>query len=163
MEHRRRRFGDNGHDRDRVSGQAMFGLAHTKFDREMLHVGAALRLWQHDGCWREGDDCVEIGVGEPGIERIDAHDQFGRGGTTMGSEKSRGPLAPLLFGACGDGILQIEDQCVGAARQGSFELARTVGRDEEEGAHAQALGRFKMKACRLVSATSVPSCLNAWW
>ena len=156
-EDRGRRFGRQREDLDAPSGQAVQRLARGELGVEMDDGLAAFGLRQHDRVRAAGNDRVEIGVGQAGVERVDAHEEArARRARRVVLQKGqrRLPRARLALGR--DRILEVEDQRVGAACRSLVELLRAVGRNEEEGTH-QAVGRFSMKACRLHSATSLPS------
>ena len=63
----------------------------------------------------------------------------------------------------GDGVLEVQDERVGAGCGALGELALTIAGDEEEGADhepaSSAAGRLRMKAARWQEATSTPSWL----
>ena len=96
-------------------------------------VAAAGRLGQHDSVRPRRDDRVEIGVGEAGVEGIDA--DIGRHPLAPFREKGSGLDARRRLCRLGDAVFQIEDHDVGAGARGARELPFAIGGNEEERAH----------------------------
>ena len=64
-------FGRDRDDLDGAVGQPAGRLAHRELGVEMRDRAAAFRLRQHDRVRLGGDDGIEIGVGEAGLQAVD--------------------------------------------------------------------------------------------
>jgi hypothetical protein len=158
LENGRGRFGGEHKELGRAVGQSRDRFARGELGIEQRRVRARAAFRQHDAVGRAFEHGVEIAVEQAGVERVHAHIELRAcGGFARLLEKpnDRGPRRDLRIG--GDGVFEIEHERVGARAERLLELFRAVAGNEEEGAHYA--GRFFMKACRLHSATSLPSCL----
>ena len=114
-----------------------------------------------------GDHGIEIGVGQPGLQAVDAHEQVRPRRASRRSASAETPprcraRARLALGR--DRIFEIDDDRIGAARHRLVELLGAVGGNEQKGAHGKVrtrahFGRMRMKAWRRHSATSLLSWL----
>ncbi len=125
-------------------------LARGQLGIEMRDRGAALGLGQHDRVGTSGHDRVEIGIGQPSLERIDAHHQgwAGLAFVRILEKGARGRARGLLaFGR--DRVLEIEDERVRLADERLGELRRAVAGHEQRGAQRRDhCGRMRMNAWR---------------
>ncbi len=121
------------------------GQSAARFTDGELGVGvddgsAAFRLGQHDGvrfCRRHG---VEIGVGETGLQTVDAHHEIGpvcAGGRFL--QKRRRTVAGTRLAIERNRIFQVDDQRIGAARHRTIEFLGAVGRHEKQRAHHESI------------------------
>jgi hypothetical protein len=123
------------------------GFMHGELGPELLHAGAAEALRQHDRVRRLGHDGLEVGVRQFAAERVDAHDQAraGRAPARLAQESGGGRASGGLGGRR-DGILEIDDQRVGLARQRLGELFFVVAGDEQQRAHGVRPRRWRAPA-----------------
>ena len=77
-----------------------------------------------------GDNGVEVGVGQSGVERIHPHDETVAASMCFQERERRLACSRLAPGR--DRVLEVEDQRVGAALETFCQLALAVGRNEEE-------------------------------
>ncbi len=111
-------------------------LARGELGVGMNHRSAAFGLGQQDGVWRGRHDGVEIGVGEAGRNRIDAHQQARAPlASDCRLEEIRRARARLRLAIGRDRVLKIDDHHVGAAHERLVELGAAVGGNEQERAH----------------------------
>src|SRR5262249_14946058 len=105
-----------------------------------------------------GHHGVEIGVGETGRKSVDANQKARalRGFDGI-LDESRCPHSRVGLALCRNGIFEIDDHRVGAARHRLVELSPVIGRDTEQRTHYR--GRMRMNTWRRHSATSLLSWL----
>ena len=108
-----------------------------------------------------GNDGVEVGVDQAGVEPVDAHEQARARSRFAGVafEKCPAPLARRRLAVRRDRILEVEDDARRRRSPSPCRASAAVGGNEEKRAHH--FGRMMMKAWRWHSATSLPSCLYA--
>ena len=122
-----------------------FAEVFEKLGGKMLDIAARDGLGQHDAVGRCPHHRIEIGVRLAGVERVDADIETGASiEPAVRRKKGGGRLACLRLGLERDGILQVDQEHIGAARQRLLQLALAVAGNEEERAHAQPF--FFMKA-----------------
>jgi hypothetical protein len=132
-EDRSRGFRGDRQDACVAVGQVVQRFPHGNAGIEQVHVRAGLRLGQDDAVRPGGHDVVQIAVGKAAVERIDAHIERRAAVQRDGrlQEIKAGPSGfRLVVG--GNGILQIENQGIGAAIQRLGELAAVVTGNEQE-------------------------------
>jgi len=139
-------------------GQARDRLTRRELRVGTNDIGAALSLRQHDGVGTRGHHGVEIGVGETGRKSVDANQEARAVGGFDGIlDESRCPHSRVGLALRRNGIFEIDDHRVGAARHRLVELFPIIGRDKEQRTHHR--GRMRMKTWRRHSATSLLSWL----
>ncbi len=136
-----------GEDLDMAVGQAVDRLAHRELGVGMNDGGAAFGLRQHDGVGLCRRDRVEIGVGQAGLQAVDAHhhDTAAPRCRHRVLEKGGRAAARARLAVGRDRILEVDDQRVGAARHRLVELLGAVGGDEQERAHGRPAGRLRRR------------------
>ena len=131
-----RRLDRLGDDLDVAAIDAGRRLARREFCVDLHDSWAALRLRQHDGIGTRRHHGVEIGIGEAGRERVDAHQETRSRRSRQRCLQKRRCARPRRVLAVGrDRVFEIDDHRIGAARKRLVELVAAVGGDEEEGAH----------------------------
>ena len=116
--------------------QIALRLAHRKLGVGVNDRGAAFSLREHNGVRFCRYDRIEIGVGQAGLQAVDAHDQIRPRGSRGGLlEKRRRALPRARLAVESNRIFEVNDQSVGTARHALVELLGTVGGNEKERAH----------------------------
>ena len=121
------------------------------------HVVAVARLRQHDAVGPAFDHGREVPCGLLALDRVDAYP--GGPGALARGEPFRDLGARVGPSLWHDGILEVEDDRVGAARLRLREAVRAVAGHEEHRAHHASALRF-MSAVRRQFATSSPRWLK---
>jgi len=121
------------HDADAASGHADTGLECVQAVAKAAHVVGVLGLWQHDTGQTGHHDGGQVLQCQAAVQRVDADVQLGgkRGG--LASDVLCRGHARLGFARRGDGVLEVEDERIGAAAFGLGELALAVGGHEKHG------------------------------
>ena len=94
---------------------------------------AAFGFGKQNGVGLARHNGVEIGIGQAGVEAVDAHQEARALCLRLhGLEEFQRGRARLRLAFRRDRILEIDDHGVGAARHGFVELGAAVGGDEKE-------------------------------
>ena len=155
IQHTGRRL-DHTHDSDLRRGQVVELFKPFDGPGDEAHLLDRAHLGQQDRGGRQRRHRQQVTVAGVGVRRIDAHDRLGST-EVEGAQRVRNGLAgQLLVGRC-DGVLQVEDQAVGAAARGLGEHGFFVARDVQQTA---AQGQCRVHRFLLPTAYCVPRPLS---
>ena len=146
-QHGRGAFGGDGQDPGRAGRDAFARFECIEIVCQQVEIGLADAFGEDNAVGPALHDDGEIAQGQAGVEGVDAHIELGAG--AVGAlEIGERHVARDLLAIGGDGILEVEDQPVGAGRGALGELALRIGGDEQEGSHRFALSFWICCVCR---------------